>query len=75
MLKLTHTVEIHRQEHVKAHTHTLTHTHFPSLTHFLPDSEMDCFPTGTPTILARLFTQPSLWYLATSCSAAVHLFI
>lgn len=27
MLKITHTVEIHRQNHVKAHTHTLSQSH------------------------------------------------
>lgn len=36
---------------------------------------MRCVPTGTPTISARLFTQLSLWYLATSCPVAVRWFI
>lgn len=67
--------ETHSQKCIATNKHTqthtkYTHTHFPSLTHFLPDSEMGHFPTGMSTILARLFTQPSSWYLATSCPVA-----
>lgn len=65
----THTYCKNKQTKTYAIAHTCT------LTHFLLESQMDYFPTATLTILAWLFTQPSLWYLATSCSVAAQIFI
>lgn len=48
---------------------------FPASHTSSPDSHALFFPQHPRPILARLFTQPSPWYSATSCSVAALLFI
>lgn len=50
-----------------------TYSFFPASHTSSPDALF--FPQAPWPILARLFTQPSPWYSATSCSVAAHLFI
>lgn len=68
----THPVK--KKKKIEKYTCTSLHV-FPSLTHFLPRLACTHFPTARQHILARLFTQLSPWYSATSCSVATLVFI
>lgn len=67
----THTVKENTHIHMQRHSSTF------SQPHTLPPRLWDALFSHrhADLFLARLFTQPSSWYSATSCSVAVHLFI